>query len=288
MTSFLKTALKAAKNPLESRIYAYLVGVGRTPRDESKWGWPVVFSPSALSYARCERQDVLSRLRGVKYHSPVDPSDLAKMDLGTAVHTFWQNHVLGPMGILWGIWVRGDGEGREETREGFQPGPEWRYRELTVRYNSHAMGGHTDGLLKVGKAWVLLDIKTVGPWVFNSLPSGPPEHHVVQLQIYLNGALDADFTPDVQRGVLLYINRDSGERREVWIDRDPAVIAPILSHIENVQYDLAARVLPERVCATPREKQARECGACRICFAVSQGPEGFSEARERMGVSDGS
>jgi len=112
----------------------------------------------------CPREWVLNYWNP-KPNRSFDGLSLLKMRMGTDYHFFMQNYVLGPMGVLYGKWMKritdkelvGDGTGMH-IHEGFHPDPElaidemnrqleptWVYVEETLWSEKYRIKGHCDG-----------------------------------------------------------------------------------------------------------------------------------------------
>jgi hypothetical protein len=114
-----------------------------------------VIRASGISFL-CPREFVLNYWNPRPYKS-FEWSAQFKMSIGTHLHEYLQNVILGPMGVLHGSWVR-EHEGSVEVREGFHPDPEkaiwsmqrqlpmeWVFREESLWDPKHRIRGHIDG-----------------------------------------------------------------------------------------------------------------------------------------------
>ena len=141
---------------LSPRVEAFIVDQNRLGRRDTHELPKGVFHPSEISGDYCPRRVVLRKVVKVKAQKiEAAPKTIRIWNLGSAVHWWQQNKVYGPMGILWGIWVRGD-----KARIGFQPDPSWLYRETPIHDLDNFIGGHVDGYLLLENGWWILEIKT--------------------------------------------------------------------------------------------------------------------------------
>jgi len=137
---------------------------------ESGYGYTDVLRCSGI-YDLCPREFVLNYWRPLPGRSFKWISQV-RMSVGTHLHLYLQDYVLGPMGILHGTWVDlsvvPEGEGGGTKTEGFHPDPEraqyeiqhqlpltWRYVEKTVWDESLRIKGHLDGELGLQRVqWI--------------------------------------------------------------------------------------------------------------------------------------
>lgn len=95
-----KKVKKAYKGTvLLEKLYHYLDAENDLPSWRSDG-----FHASALKYM-CARQEVFQRIMPRPKIARFDPHSLIIFGIGHAVHSWWQNNYLGPMGILRGEWV---------------------------------------------------------------------------------------------------------------------------------------------------------------------------------------
>jgi hypothetical protein len=96
----LKDLIRKVHGPstLSTSIDIHLMKDETLP-DNREIGWHV------SSFAgNCERAIVLYKLLRSKKNSSVSPQTRKIWDVGSALHHWYQNYYLGPMGILWGKW----------------------------------------------------------------------------------------------------------------------------------------------------------------------------------------
>ncbi len=159
--------------------------------------------------------------------------------------------------------------------------------------------GHCDGVLQLPDGrWVVLEIKTINTAGFGFL-KGPKIDHERQVQLYLH-ALDrpirddqdgrdirgprqskdrAVVLPEVQDGVVLYLNKNNQLERECWVRKADQPIADIRSTLaeaigSSTNGWLSARLDLCKHAATPR---ARGCPAVDACFALNKSVRGWKE-----------
>lgn len=107
---------------------------------------------ASQAWETCSREVVLRNL--LPLPDPVTTKNnvgmVMRMTVGSFLHSFLQNEVLGPMGVLYGRWIRREDqfkEGPVPFIEGFYPhdGNHWVFVEETVEIAEWRVKGHTDG-----------------------------------------------------------------------------------------------------------------------------------------------
>jgi hypothetical protein len=219
-------------------------------------------------------------------------ADLHKrFDIGTAVHSWWQNKYLGPMGVLYGIWKCSK---CHNLVTGFMPQHscicsedhgKWEYVELTltVPLAEKPLRGHCDGVIKdpITGEWYLVELKTCDPFVFSKLTE-PDPNYIDQVILYLYILLRwwtkipggrKEFE-DIKFGRIVYINKSTGKTKEFDIKPDHVRAATLLSRLTTVtetllQHKNGVNVpLPEKHghCTSMLEPRAKNCNLAMACF----------------------
>jgi hypothetical protein len=248
------------------------------PRRESK-----NYNVSSI-YGKCPRATVLEAL--IPKPDDWDAQATLRTDAGSALHWWYQNKYLGPMGILFGIW--------ECTACGFRTmddmpmpqdtckcsGPKskrWEFVETRVEYavpglDGVLLTGYYDGKIRVEMGNFLWDMKFPGPKSFARAKSAR-ESYIRQIQLYMAieewDGMGLLFTGDKNDG--------SPEAVEHIVHPNPDVLeeeAQKIREIEAAKAMLRAWgdgsgeiVLPCRLCQSEREGMyVRWCGWGQECF----------------------
>ncbi len=227
------------------------------------------------------------------------------MDMGSAMHRWWQNHYLGPAQVLWGEWFCHGCQAVVET--GLMPKTcpaghsrdALEYKELELVDDTLHYAGHPDGLLtKFGDAVTLLgdlvgpspvaetlfELKSISSYGYEQLTEPLPEHRAqVHAYMRLLGVTSA-LVVYVDRGKLCDWSVSGG----VFTAGRPHVKVYHLvfdhdywSGIEvRIKEHWRARALMtredpptlkdvatfERICYSKKAPLAKKCSACDVCF----------------------
>ena len=204
---------------------------------------------------------------------PFETSLLRIFDHGHGIHSMYQDRVLGPAGILYGKWKSPNAD--EPPVEGFQPSPDWTYIEPRMYWPEKRISGYCDGYLKIEGRWYLLEIKSSNDQSFRFLKRNrqPRDYHARQSQIYMMSPNDLELSFEVEGAFILYINKDTGEELDLFIPNDPSIVAPVLNQIDEAISCLDQSMIPPRLeaCKTVKSKRAKDCRACKGCFAINHG-----------------
>jgi len=140
----------------------------------------------------------------------LDAITQARFDVGHAMHYWYQNKYLGPMGVLKGKWkcrrchsvVKGfmpTTYCEKCTEEGRKGVKDWEFEETVVMSKKWNILGKTDGILVPDDEEILLDLKTCKPSLFSTLKKPWPSA-IYQVQVYM-------WLLKIKRGVLVYIDK---------------------------------------------------------------------------------
>lgn len=132
---------------IAARVHRF---IEERPEEDRTDGWHI----SSL-YHTCPREIAMQAVLGPPERRRVfEPRLKARFDVGTALHSWWQNKYLGPAGVLLGQWRC---SGCREVREGTMPSKahdcavhaKWKFVETRVEYReagwSRPIVGRFDG-----------------------------------------------------------------------------------------------------------------------------------------------
>lgn len=279
MKGTLKDLLLKVKQKETAPISPLLDQFFLTVKDggDREHGW----HPSYVSNGICPRLEVIVTARKdlVPPGKSVEPSLMRIFWFGQAIHELYQNRVFGPMGALYGHWIKLD---TGEVSLGHHPDPskpyEYRYREPTVHDPEHNIVGHTDGLLVLPDGPALLELKTINSRSFEFL-TAPREAHVRQANLYMHCKFRHLDYPMPKRTVILYVNKNTSEEKEFWVEKDDSKLQPMLQVIKTVERSNLTKSLPERItaCKTATSATSKKCSMCDACFSCNSGKQGYDQ-----------
>lgn len=239
---------------------------------------------------------------------PLPPSQEVKINLGmklrmatgTFLHSYFQEEVFGPAGILKGKWTRlyiKDGRAFRQTYEGFNPwtfaapdtdldylGP-WHYIEYVVTDEENKIKGHVDGLLCLNRIKAFLETKEPVPgdakieenlrhWELKSCDDrkfrevredewhSSEESYRWQASTYQR-LLGMEYT------LVLYVDRKYFGLHSFIYKGEPNMSNRARSLAECVWGAIAKKEIPPRCadCMGRKSKQAKECPYMTVCFS---------------------
>lgn len=129
------------------------------------------------------------------------------VDVGSAMHDWWQNKYLGPAQLLYGLWACL--RCQDVTHEGLMPEacPKCGVGRQAIKYEEYELhddtlryAGHPDGLLELGQPnRPLFELKSISNYGYEHLLEVDPEHKAqVHGYMALSGAREA---------LVVYVNR---------------------------------------------------------------------------------
>lgn len=270
-------------NNLSAMLDQFLVQEEAKPTTRA-FGW----HPSEF-VGMCPRRYVLSILLKSKKRS-IEPSLRRIMDLGTAMHAMYQNVYFGPMGILWGKWkcLRCDGiswglisEDKKCPHCGGSA--RWEYKEVPVRAPLPGkfpkdIVGHSDGIIKMGSKWYVLEIKSINEYGFTWMRKVKPGH-LAQVQVYAElirqSFLDMPdsvkptvLIPELSGIRMLYVNKNNSVEK-IWpLEFDSELAKKELKRPYEVEVAFRNREFPERIpeCKSMLRNPAKNCPLVSYCF----------------------
>lgn len=246
------------------------------------------FRCSGISFL-CPRQNFF------QFYNPKEfkfqPKIKLKTQLGTLLHKYIQDKVLGPAGILKGIYK--NVETKEEI-EGFHPEPEkseyWEYKEYTLKDNRYNLSGHIDGLISIErlnfieqnknlyknhfhqvnkeiskietKEFYLLDIKSLGQRNYNlSLTGDVPDYYKTQANLYLDILnLTKMYFLNFETENFSFFGKIYNKEQRYVDDAHKKIIAT------NNQFLVGEPTHEYRACTSEKDKRAKECPHREACF----------------------
>lgn len=257
-----------------------------------------------FAYKPCMRRLAFTLLRPDIKDKARDAKILFKMDAGTAIHAWFQEEVLGPMGILSGKWECnrcghvevgtmptspcmgtvnvldalsdewvetpckdvGLSHVENEEKKKNYVGMKWLFKEQRVVLNYHGIEvtGRLDGVIVV-MGDRLLEIKTTDSERFAQI-TGPKDYHVFQASVY---AAQQGFK-EIE---ILYVDQGDWSNIKAYpVMADPEALTFIENCCEIIRLLLDTKdpMRASAACKNRSAYKARECGCKNICFPLKR------------------
>jgi hypothetical protein len=245
----------------------------------------------------CPRREIIKLLLGMDDIRTVEPRTKRIWDVGTAIHSWYQNEYLGPMGILWGKWQCAS---CDSVKWGFMPEREcpeckrerWRYKEVPIRaklsMGMKPIAGHSDGLLNLPMGWADLELKSTNDRIFNQLTLDHKyvQDAIAQGQIYSElilqecvSAPEGIAIPKPTKLLVMYVNKDKSFEKEFLVDLDRKKAKEQLHGPVQYEEAIMKEELPDKwkVCTTIDVHPASTCEVNTACFHTHASWKVFGE-----------
>ena len=205
-----------------------------------------------------------------------------RMDTGTFLHSYFQNRVFGPMGVLWGTWKR-----KKKTWVGFQPKPDWGFVEETLEDKDLKLRGHTDGMISLTRLEEYLETG-----VRNTVIAGDPKDlDLVLLEIkstddakfrtiketewgqgedsYRMQATTYQHMKGVAMTLVFYVDRKYFAMLDFKYSGEDTIWEKVVQKVTSVWHGIATRELPPRcdACLSLASPKAKTCPYAPACFS---------------------
>lgn len=138
------------------------------------------------------------------------------------------------------------------------------------------INGRADAILSINSEPYVLEIKSVNNYKFNNL-SEPEEDHYKQIQLYMHYF-------KINKGIVLYENKDNQELKEFKIDYDPGLVEFVLYRMKELKKDIENNNLPkipEQIMSGPESWRCSYCSYIESCLKESE-KEGDFRNMERI------
>jgi len=265
------------------------------PPDHRAEGW----HPSQLM-DMCPRAEILRQLLPNTEGSveKIDCRTQLIFDVGTALHSWWQEQYFGPMGVLKGNWkcarcgyttsmttmpmrehqcgsTCADGSVVLSTRPNearVGSNQFWKFAEVPVTSKEWGVVGHSDGIYLLrgptGTIEVVLEIKTAGA-TFWERGGFPYPANIFQLNIYM-------WLTGKKKGVLLYIDKGGVKKdlpmmsKEIFVDYNDSARRDACMKIELYRDAVDKQRLPSRMAMCelkPRSAKPLSCPFSKVCLS---------------------
>jgi CRISPR/Cas system-associated exonuclease Cas4 (RecB family) len=160
-------------------------------------------------------------------------------------------------------------------------------QQRSFEWKDYQITGHVDGLVQVNGGAYPIEIKSMSPFVFdsiqdiNSLTKGKYAYlrrYPTQLNLYM-------LMKGIDKAVFLFKNKSTGAYKEVWMSLDYELGEETLQRAEAINAHVKAGTLPDRIAD---DSQCNDCPFLHICLPDHVGQEveidagDLSEKLDRM------
>ncbi len=119
------------------------------------------------------------------------------------------------------------------------------------------ISGRADAIISDGRELYVLDIKSINSIAFKYLKE-PKRENVEQIQLYLHYF-------KIPKGILLYVNKDTQELKEFFVNYDSSLSLYLLKNLESTKEYIDKNLVPKRISDYPRNRQCRYCHFRQVC-----------------------
>ena len=136
------------------------------------------------------------------------------------------------------------------------------------------ISGRADAVLSWENELYVLDIKSMNSFLFKNL-SQPKEENLDQLLLYLHFFA-------IQKGILLYVNKDTQELKEFIVIYDRTRSEKILKELDQLKTKIEANVIPQRLEDFPSDKQCQFCQFKEIYKQALKGEMPWKDFKRKL------
>jgi len=136
------------------------------------------------------------------------------------------------------------------------------------------ISGRADAILSLNNELYVLDIKSMNSMVFKGLVE-PKEENLYQVQLYLHFF-------NIQKGILLYVNKDTQELKEFIFEYDQILAKKLLVELYNLKAKIDSDIIPQRLESWPEGWQCRYCQFKEICGAAEAGEMNWNDFKVKL------
>jgi len=150
-------------------------------------------------------------------------------------------------------------------------------RVITAEVNiapQEIISGRADAIISDGKDLYVLDIKSMNSMVFKNLEKAKDEN-INQLQLYL-------YFFKIQKGILLYVNKDTQELKEFLVEYNPTIAKNLLKDLKNLKAKIDSNIIPARNQGYPDDWQCQYCAFREICGMSNGGEVNWNDFKKKI------
>jgi len=188
----------------------------------------------------------------------------------TLERTHWQEKTLHDVGLQY-VFDLGNEFEQIVLKEMMESGVRIVEQQRPFEWRDYQITGHIDGKLEDGGSYYPFEIKSVSPFVFDSIGSVSDmlNSKYLHLRKYPAQMILYELMDNKERGVMLFKNKASGRLKEVWIDLDYDLGEGLIKKAEEINRHVAAGTLPDPI--EWSDSTCQECGYLHVCLPDRSG-----------------
>jgi len=136
------------------------------------------------------------------------------------------------------------------------------------------ISGRADAILSDGEQLFVLDIKSMNSMVFRTLKE-PKEENINQIQLYLHYF-------KIQKGILLYVNKDSQDLKEFVVEYNPTRSQKLLDDLTYVKKQIDSNTIPSRIPSYSSDWQCQYCQFKEVCKIAEAGEMEWESLKSKI------
>lgn len=136
------------------------------------------------------------------------------------------------------------------------------------------ISGRADAIITLENKLYVVDFKSINGILFNKLEE-PKEENVNQLQLYMHFF-------KIPRGILLYMNKDTSELKEFYLEYDKKRCEKLLADLKNLKDKINKNIVPSRLPDFPQNWQCRFCQFKDICVMAGEKEIAWEKFKSRV------
>lgn len=146
--------------------------------------------------------------------------------------------------------------------------------EVPIRPNE-IISGRADFIISIEGVPYVVDVKSISGRLNLEKMAEPKPEHYYQVQLYLHFF-------KIQKGILLYINKDTQELKEFIFDYDEELANRILKWFERLKEKIEKDIVPKRIPDYPKNWQCQYCPYREICDISGAGELNWKKLKEKI------
>lgn len=136
------------------------------------------------------------------------------------------------------------------------------------------ISGRADAIISLDGQEYVLDIKSMNSLIFKNLTQ-PKEENVNQIQLYLHFFKK-------EKGILLYVNKDTQELKEFLVYYNPVLVQNLLKDLNNLKTKINSNIIPQRLLDYSENWQCRYCQFRELCQMAGYDELNWEKFKNKM------